>query len=179
MKTLNKIVEVILEIFVACMVLGCLWQVTTRFILHNPSKYTEEFLRYMLIWLTLIGVPYAYGKDRHLSMTFVIKKCSQKSQVIDCLAVDLLVMILSITVMIIGGTLVTINATGQLSPAMQIPMQFYYGCVPISGCLMVVYGIERMIKHVRELKTIIVNESKSSKKTDNNFTKKVKTNHVA
>ena len=50
MKYLNKVVEIILEVLVAGMVLGCCWQVITRFVLHNPSKYTEELLRYMLIW---------------------------------------------------------------------------------------------------------------------------------
>ena len=60
MKYLNKVVEIILEVLVAGMVLGCCWQVITRFVLHNPSKYTEELLRYMLIWLTMMGVPYAY-----------------------------------------------------------------------------------------------------------------------
>ena len=45
MKYLNKVVEVILEVLVAGMVLGCCWQ------------YTEELLRYMLIWLTMMGVP--------------------------------------------------------------------------------------------------------------------------
>ena len=56
MKYLNKVVEIILEVLVAGMVLGCCWQVITRFVLHNPSKYTEELLRYMLIWLTMMGV---------------------------------------------------------------------------------------------------------------------------
>ena len=59
MKALNKILENILAVLVAVMVLGCIWQVVTRFILNNPSKYTEEFLRYALIWLTMLGVPYA------------------------------------------------------------------------------------------------------------------------
>ena len=68
MKYLNKVVEIILEVLVAGMVLGCCWQVITRFVLHNPSKYTEELLRYMLIWLTMMGVPYAYGQNSHLAI---------------------------------------------------------------------------------------------------------------
>ena len=50
MKTLNKILETVLGLLVAVMVLGCIWQVITRFVLNNPSKYTEELLRYLLIW---------------------------------------------------------------------------------------------------------------------------------
>ena len=71
MKVLDKILEKILGLMVAAMVLGCFWQVFTRFVMNNPSKYTEEFLRYMLIWTTMIGVPYAYGKNRHLSINLM------------------------------------------------------------------------------------------------------------
>ena len=55
MKILNRFLETVLALLVALMAAGCLWQVITRFLLHNPSKYTEELLRYMLIWLTMLG----------------------------------------------------------------------------------------------------------------------------
>lgn len=132
MKYLNKVVEIILEVLVAGMVLGCCWQVITRFVLHNPSKYTEELLRYMLIWLTMMGVPYAYGQNSHLAINLIVKKFKPKNETLAQIAIDLLIMILSVSVMIIGGIMVTANAAGQLSPAMQIPMQVYYVCVPVS-----------------------------------------------
>ena len=80
MKYLNKVVEIILEVLVAGMVLGCCWQVITRFVLHNPSKYTEELLRYMLIWLTMMGVPYAYGQNSHLAINLIVKKFKPKNE---------------------------------------------------------------------------------------------------
>lgn len=44
------------------MVVGCFWQIFTRFVLNNASSWTEELLRYALTWLTMLGVPYAYRK---------------------------------------------------------------------------------------------------------------------
>ena len=69
MKILNRFLETVLAFLAALMVAGCFWQVITRFLLHNPSKYTEELLRYMLIWLTMLGVPYAYGKKATCPLT--------------------------------------------------------------------------------------------------------------
>ena len=152
MKYLNKIVEIILEVLVAGMVLGCCWQVITRFVLHNPSKYTEELLRYMLIWLTMMGVPYAYGKDSHLSINILVKKFQPKNEKILKIVIDILILTLSVSVMIVGGIMATSNAAGQLSPAMQIPMQIYYVCVPISGILMVIYGVIKIVDHIKEIK---------------------------
>ncbi len=57
---------------------------------------------------------------------------------------------LSVFVMIAGGTMVSMNAAGQVSPAMQIPMQFYYIGVPICAILMVVYSAERLLQFVKE-----------------------------
>ena len=152
MKTLNKIIAAVLAVLMGGMVVGCFWQVVTRFVLHNPSKYTEELLRYMLIWLTMMGVPYAYSQDRHLSINFLTKNFQPKSELYTKLVIEVIVMILSVFIMIVGGIMVTMNAAGQISPAMQIPMQVYYVCVPISGCLMVLYGIQRMIKFAKALK---------------------------
>ena len=152
MKYLNKIVEIILEVLVAGMVLGCCWQVITRFVLHNPSKYTEELLRYMLIWLTMMGVPYAYGKDSHLSINILVKNFQSKNEKILKIVIDILILTLSVSVMIVGGIMATSNAAGQLSPAMQIPMQIYYVCVPISGILMFIYGVIKIVDHIKEIK---------------------------
>ncbi len=145
MKVLDKIIETVLAILVAGMVLGCIWQVITRFILQDPSKYTEELLRYMLIWVTMIGVPYAYGKDKHLSINLLVKNFQPKNENAMKLFIECIVMLLSVCVMIIGGVMVTANSAGQISPAMQLPMQVYYICVPISGVLMVIYGVNRIL----------------------------------
>ena len=66
--------------------------------------------------------------------------------------IEILVLFLSAFVLIAGGIMVTINAVGQLSPAMGIPMQFYYVGAPICGVLMIIYSGERLIRFVKELK---------------------------
>ena len=119
------------------MVVGCFWQVITRFLLHNPSKYTEELLRYMLIWLTMLGVPYAYGKESHLSINLITRTFKPKNLTRTKIGIEFLVLFISVFVMIAGGVMVTLNSAGQISPAMELPMQVYYICVPISGVLMV------------------------------------------
>lgn len=152
MKILNKVLEIILAILIAAMVIGCFWQIFTRFVLNNPSQWTEEFLRYALIWLTMLGVPYAYGKERHISINFISRTFTHKNSLITKIGIEVLVIALSVFVMIIGGCLVASNAAGQISPALQLPMPVYYACVPVCGVLMVIYSIERIIRFVKDLK---------------------------
>lgn len=152
MKVLNKILGNIIAALTAIMVLVCCWQVVTRFVLNNPSKYTEEFLRYALIWLTMLGAPYAYGLEKHLAIHVVTNKFKKKNLLINKMGVEIIVLILSISVLIVGGFIVVSNAVGQISPAMQIPMQFYYLCIPLSGLLMAIYCINRFWGFAKQLK---------------------------
>ena len=146
MKILNKILETLLGVVVAVMVAGCFWQVFTRFVLNSPSKYTEELLRYLLIWMTMLGVPYAYGKDSHLSINLVTRSLMAK------IGIEILILFLSIFVMIAGGWIVTMNSSGQISPALHMPMELYYACVPVGGVMMVFYCINRLGGFLREWK---------------------------
>ncbi len=152
MKVLDRILETLLGLMVAVMVAACFWQVFTRFILSSPSKYTEELLRYMLIWTTMLGVPYAYGKDRHLSINLITRTFSEKGKLLTGAAIQLLILVLSVFVMICGGYMVTANSAGQISPALQMPMELYYVCIPLSGVLMVVYCIYRLAGILKQLK---------------------------
>lgn len=160
MKILNKVLEYLLAALVVVMVAGCFWQIFTRFVLNNPSSWTEELLRYTLIWLTMLGVPYAYGKEQHISIGFITGTFTKKNQVRDKIFIEILVLLLSVFVMVAGGIMVTVNAAGQLSPAMGIPMQFYYLGVPICGVLMIVYSLQRLIRFCRELKEAKTKEEK-------------------
>lgn len=154
MKRLNQILEYILALLMAVMVAGCFWQIFTRFVLNNPSQWTEEFLRYALIWLTMLGVPYAYGKEQHISIGFITNTFTKRGTVKDKIFIEILVLFLSTFVMIAGGIMVSVNAAGQTSPAVHIPMQFYYIGVPICGILMVVYCIPRLVGFIKEYKEL-------------------------
>lgn len=154
MKVLNKILGAITAILMAIMVLGCCWQVVTRFLLSNPSKYTEEFLRYALIWLTMLGMPYAYGQDKHIAINLVTKTFRVKNLLVTKMVIEMIVLILSVFVLIIGGLMVTMNSMGQISPAMQLPMPIYYVCLPISGVLMCIYCVLRLAEFTKELKGV-------------------------
>lgn len=121
-------------------------------IVAEPSDWTDEFLRYSIIWLTMLGAPYAYGAGKHLSINILTNSFSPRGKLIDKLVVEVLVLALSVVVFIIGGFMVTMNAAGQFSASMHLPMQVYYAGVPIGGCLMVVYCIDHILGLVKELR---------------------------
>ena len=70
----NKIVEGLLVLILGGMVLNVLWQVFTRFFTSNPSAFTNELARYLMIWLGILGAAYISGKQEHVAIDFFIKK---------------------------------------------------------------------------------------------------------
>lgn len=151
MKVLNKILGAILAALVGIMVVVVTYHVAVK-IVAEPSDWTDEFLRYSIIWLTMLGAPYAYGAGKHLSINILTNGFSARGKIIDKLVVEILILILSVVVFIIGGIMITTNAIGQFSASMHLPMQLYYVGVPIGGVLMVVYCIDHILGLVRELK---------------------------
>ena len=149
---IDKIIQVLSTIIMGVMVIAVCWQVITRFLLNNPSKYTEEFLRYALIWMTMLGVPYAYGQERHISINIITKTFSLKGSLFTKMVIEIIVMILCVTVFIAGGIMVTMNSAGQISPALQLPMPLYYVGLPICGVLTLIYSADRLIRFARQLK---------------------------
>ncbi len=145
----DHVIECIIVILVVAMVGANFWQIFTRFVLGHAANWTEEFMRYALIWLTMLGVPYAYGKDQHIAIEFLVNMFSRLGQMRDQLFIEIVILVLSLTVMIGGGSMVALNARGQISAALHMPMEFYYLGIPICGLLMVFYTIPRIIKVIQ------------------------------
>ena len=67
MNKINAIIDKIMNAFLAVSMLALLaggtWQIFTRWIIRDPSTFTDEFLRYALIWAAMIGSAYCFYKN--------------------------------------------------------------------------------------------------------------------
>lgn len=145
--TLNRIIENLLVIIFAALVLDVVWQVASRYLIGQSSSFTEEFARFALIWLAVLGAAYINGQpEGHLSMDFLVEKLSPKKQKVRRRNIQFFMILFAVVVMIIGGgNLVYITLKlGQTSPALHIPLGYVYAIVPISGLLIVYFCIYRI-----------------------------------
>ncbi|WP_235295853.1 TRAP transporter small permease [Portibacter marinus] len=147
-KGVNRIIEGILIFIFALMVLDVVWQVFSRYVVGQSSSFTEEFARFSLIWLSILGAAYLNGKRAHLSMDYLIKKLEGEALKRRMRMIEILMMLFALIVMVIGGgNLVYITfILGQQSPAMGISLGFIYSIVPISGLLIMFYSIYNISK---------------------------------
>ncbi|MEZ4839928.1 MAG: TRAP transporter small permease, partial [Flavobacteriaceae bacterium] len=101
---INKILEVFLIIVFALLVIDVLWQVFSRYFLNRSFSFTEEFARFALIWLSILGAVYLNAKREHLSMDFLYAKFSPKTKVKAAFLIEILIFLFALIVMVIGGS---------------------------------------------------------------------------
>lgn len=151
---ITRILSIILIILMAVMVLDVTWQVFTRFILKDPSGFTEELAGFLLIWIGLLGASYAYYTKAHLGIDVLTTKLKGINKLISEIAVSVIVFLFALFNLVIGGLrLVDITTTlKQISPSMGIPMGYIYWVLPISGILFMYYAVVFMIDSFKENK---------------------------
>ena len=140
---IDSILEKTLVIIMSLMVINVLWQVFSRYILANPSSFTDELARYLMIWLGVLGAAYVAGKGNHVAITYFSEKFSPKNYRKVRVFIHLTILVFALLGMLIGGSrLVYITLVlGQLSPALKIPLGLVYLVIPISGALIIFYKI--------------------------------------
>lgn len=130
-----------IALLMGIMVVNVTWQVFSRYVLGDPSSFTDELARYSMIWLGLLGAAYVSGKNGHLAIDILTAKVRGKSLKYLQLFIHGLVIFFGISVLIWGGgNLVFIShLLQQKSATLQVPLSWIYGVVPISGVLVVFY----------------------------------------
>jgi len=156
-----KILAVVLIVLMAVIVLDVSWQVFTRFILKNPSSYTEELAGFLLIWIGLLGASYALYTRAHLGIDIVVSKLSGVKRLTAEITVYSIVMMFALFVLIIGGwNLVNLTLTlNQISPAMGLPMGYVYLVLPLTGVLMFLFSVDAIIEIIKNKEHHINNSS--------------------
>ncbi len=143
---LLAVLRALLILLLAAMALDVLWQVVTRFIIGDPSVWTEELARFILIWLGALGAAYGVAEGFHLEMDYFLQKASEtRRRQLDRVILAILLLIGLGVFLFGGGSLVLLaQDLGQTSPALGLPMSAIYLSLPISGILIAYFAVHRM-----------------------------------
>lgn len=142
-KAINKFIEVLLIVIFSLLVIDVVGQVFSRYVLGKSFSFTEEFARFALIWLSLLGAAYLNGKQAHLSMDYLTNKLTAEDLIKRKKIIELLMFVFAFFVLVIGGgnLVYTTFLLGQKSPAMNISLGYVYSIIPISGLLIMFFSI--------------------------------------
>ncbi|WP_084140202.1 TRAP transporter small permease [Lacticigenium naphthae] len=138
---LDKIMRVINALVFAILSLLTIWQVSTRYLLSDPSTWSEELASYLFAWVTLLGAAYVFGKREHMNIPIITDKVSPKTQRILAIINESIIFLFAIFVLVYGGLSITSLTMGQMSSSLPIKMGYFYAAIPISGVFIAIYSV--------------------------------------
>jgi TRAP-type C4-dicarboxylate transport system permease small subunit len=151
-RLISKILSIFLIFLMAVIVLDVVWQVFTRFILKDPSSFTEELAGFLLIWIGLLGASYAFYTKAHLGIDIItVRLGGLKKQMVE-IAINLMVFLFALFILFLGGLrLVDLTFTlNQISPSLGISMGYVYLVLPFSGVLIMIYALYFIVATIKK-----------------------------
>ncbi len=134
------------------MTLLVLYQVFTRYVLNDPASFTEELVRYSLIWTGFIGAAYAFSTRQHMALLLFRNKLPEGPRRLLITASDILILLLAIFVITLGGAALAASASHEFSALLGVPRTLVYAIDPIAGVFIILVQLINIYEDVTGIK---------------------------
>lgn len=150
MKQLRKVLDNVLNVlagvsFIAMVALAC-WQVFTRYILQNPSSWSEELVGYLFAWMALLGASIVVGERGHMSIPVIVERFNIGARKFFAIFAEIIAFIFAAVILVYGGMQITSLAMGQMTSSLGVPIGIFYTVMPIAGVLNMIYAVLNIIE---------------------------------
>lgn len=145
MKTLRNILTKLLNVlagvsFIAMVALTC-WQVFTRYVLQNPSSWSEELVSYLFAWVSLLGASLVTGERGHMNIPILVERMSPAVQKALGIFAELIAFAFSLIILVYGGVQISQLAMGQMTSSLGVAVGVFYVVMPLCGVLNMIYTV--------------------------------------
>lgn len=135
----NFFLKVLLGVFCTVAFIVIAWQIVSRYIFNTPLSWSDELVRYLLVWITFIGAGLAVRYQRLIRLEFlfnVIKFPQRVEKILRGIAMLLTILFCLIILFYSWEIMQVIHS--QRSPSMKLPMSVPYAAVPIGSLIMII-----------------------------------------
>lgn len=115
------------------MTLLVLYQVFTRYVLGDPAAFTEELVRYALIWTSFLSAAYAFLHRKHMALVIVQDRFPEAVRRRLVIGIDMLVLLFAVLVLVVGGAMLAYNVRNDYSALLGISRGLVYAVAPLAG----------------------------------------------
>lgn len=149
--TLDRLLEALVALTMAALVADVTWQVFTRFVLKDPSTWTDELATFLIVWVSLLGAAVALRRGAHLGVDVFVERIGPRWRpwvaALACLGSTAFALL----VMTVGGATLVVRKLHlqETSPVLGLNLGYVYLAVPISGLFLTLYSIEQLVDRLR------------------------------
>lgn len=152
LKKLDKNLEVylIVPLLIGMSVLIFV-QVVMRYVFQNSLVWSEELARYLFVWLVYLSVSYTAKREKHIRIDAAFFLYPKKVRPYVELLSDIIVFLFAIFILFTSVTVVgKIAWSGQISPALHIPMEYVYAAPLVGFALTTLRSVQTIVKRVKQ-----------------------------
>lgn len=127
-------------------------QVVMRYVFHSSLTWSEEMARYLFVWLVYFSVAYTARREAHIRIDAAINLYPKKLRPYIEILSEVIVLVFAVFIAVTSVTVFQkISASGQISPALHVPMQFVYAAPLIGFILTAIRQVQCIIRKVKGL----------------------------
>ncbi|MGR5177364.1 TRAP transporter small permease [Vibrio parahaemolyticus] len=143
-KLFDNIEEIITVPLMAALLVVLTWQIGTRWLLNDPSLWSEELARVLFMYMSLIGCAIAIKRGTHVNITFFSDKLPQTIRFSLVIALEFAVLMSIFAIIYLGYQHVQRTAFFELI-TLGISSKWMNYSLPLGGLFMVVRQIQKII----------------------------------
>ena len=132
--------------------------VIRRYAFNSALTWSEEFLRFSIVWYALLSASILHKRNAHLGITIFREMMPRPVQTFLRRILIYLATAVAGVVTYAGAILVQDTWT-QITPALGISTAIPYAAIPVSFFLMTVYGLMHIVRDIKGLPPIAPNEA--------------------
>ena len=144
MKALNATIKYFLIFVVGAMFILTTLQVIMRYGFNNALSWSEELVRFLFVWATLLGAAIGIKEHIHIGIDTVVNLLPATLRRYTNTLVHLIDIAFFIFLIVMGWSFVEMTHT-QFSPAMDIRMSHVHLAIPLGGGLCILYSVLEII----------------------------------
>lgn len=126
--------------FIVMVALTC-WQVFTRYVLKNPSTWSEELVSYLFAWMSLLGASIVTSESGHMNIPVLVDRLNPQMCSYMRILHELIALLFSLAILVYGGWQISRLAMGQMTSSLGVPVGIFYFVMPLCGVLNIIYTI--------------------------------------
>jgi len=144
--------NIFLALIMFVMVALVLAQVYVRFFMASSLTWSEELVRFLMIWMTFLGAVVALRRSLHIQIDNLVVSLSPKKKMV-VLVIRAVMMVSFLGILAVGGVQFLEIAGLQNSPGLELNMSYVYFVLPLSSSLMAIITVLRLWQDIRQLKS--------------------------
>lgn len=136
----SKVVRaLIVGLFSLLLLVGFL-QIISRYVFSLPIVWADETMKYIFIWLIMIGAGYGVRLKKNVSADVIVSNVGPKAKIVFGVITDLLSLFICVMFIILAPKMVKL-AMGTTSPTLGIPIGYIYWSMFVGPLIMLFYTL--------------------------------------